>query len=65
MENKQVSLEEIHKILIYLKAKMQKMDQYIKDLEFARQVAESWESYDKGEFKSLPKEKFLKELDKW
>ncbi len=64
MQN-QISNEEIYKVLLELKAKMQNMDKYIEDLEFARQVAESWERYDKGEFKSLPKEKFLKELDKW
>ena len=33
MEQKQISNEEIFKVLLELKAKMNKMDQYIEDLE--------------------------------
>ena len=35
------------------------------DLEFARRTEEAWKRYDKGEFISLPKDKFLEELKKW
>lgn len=34
------------------------------DLEFARRTEEAWKSYKKGEFKSMPVDKFLKELEK-
>ena len=52
MEQKQASLNEIYKILVELKVKMQKMDQYIDDLEFARRTEEAWQEIDKGEYKS-------------
>ncbi len=35
------------------------------DLEFARRTEEALKRYDKGEFKSMSGEKFLKELEKW
>ena len=35
------------------------------DLEFARRTEEAWKRYEKGEFVSLPKDKFLEELKKW
>jgi len=41
MEQKQATMEEMHKILLYLKSKMQKMDQYIEDLEFARRTSKN------------------------
>ena len=60
MENKQVSLEEMHKILLYLKAKMQKMDQYLEDLEFARRTEEAWQEIDAGKYTSYKSpEEFL------
>jgi len=34
------------------------------DLEFARRTEEAWKKYELGEFKSLPVDKFLEELDK-
>ncbi len=34
------------------------------DLEFARRTEEAWKSYEKGEFISLPKGKFLEKLSK-
>ena len=36
-----------------------------KDLEFARRTEEAYKKYEKGEFISLPADKFLKELKKW
>ena len=35
------------------------------DLEFARRTEEALDRYKKGEFISLPQDKFLKELKKW
>ena len=34
------------------------------DLEFARRTEEAWKAHDRGEFKSLPADKFLEELEK-
>lgn len=34
------------------------------DLEFARRTEKAWKSYDKGEFKSMPVDDFLNELEK-
>ena len=33
------------------------------DIEFAKRTEEAWKSYDRGEFKSMPVDDFLKELD--
>jgi len=42
------------------------LDKQLKeDIEFAKRTEEAWKSYDKGEFKSMKTEDFLKELDKW
>ena len=35
------------------------------DLEFARRTEEAYKRYEKGEFISLPADKFLEELKKW
>ncbi len=35
-----------------------------KDLKFARRTEKAWKSYGRGEFKSLPADKFLQELEK-
>ncbi len=65
MEQQQISLNQVYAVLLELKAKMQKIDQYMEDLEFARRVAEAWERHDQGKFKSLPADKFLEQLKKW
>ncbi len=36
----------------------------IEDLEFAKRTEEAWKRYEKGEFVSMPADKFLKELSK-
>ncbi len=33
------------------------------ELEFARRTEEAWKSYDRGEFRSIPVNDFLKELE--
>ena len=35
------------------------------DLEFARRTEEAWERHDKGEFKRMEFEDFIKEMKKW
>ena len=41
------------------------LDENLKeDLEFARRTEEAWKSYEKGEFVSLPADKFLEKLYK-
>jgi len=35
------------------------------DLEFARKTEEAYKRHDRGEFKSMPVDKFLEELEKW
>jgi AbrB family looped-hinge helix DNA binding protein len=34
------------------------------DLEFAKRTEEAWKRYEKGEFKKLPMDEFLRELEK-
>ena len=35
------------------------------DVAFSKRIREAWERYDRGEFKSMPVDRFLKELEKW
>lgn len=35
------------------------------DLEFARRTEETYKRYEKGEFISMPADKFLEEMKKW
>ncbi len=45
---------------------MKKSNKKLKeDLEFARRTEEAYKRYEKGEFISMPFDKFLKELKKW
>ena len=65
MEQKQVSNEEIYKVLLELKTKMNKMDQYIEDLEFARRTEEAWQEIDAGKYTEYNSpEEFLLTLKK-
>ena len=46
--------------------KASEMDESLaEDLEFARRTEEAYKRYEKGEFISMPADKFLKELKKW
>ncbi len=46
--------------------KASEMDKSLaEDLEFARRTEEAYKRYEKGEFISMPADKFLKELKKW
>ncbi len=35
------------------------------DLEFARRTEEAWQKYEKGEFKTIEFDDFIKEIKKW
>lgn len=65
MQQNQISLNEIYKVLLELKAKMSKMDQYIEDLEFARRTEEAYHRHEAGDFKVKSSKEFLKELKQW
>lgn len=46
--------------------KASELDKQLKeDLEFARRTEESWKEYDKGKFKSMSFDEFMKELKRW
>ncbi len=65
MEQKQISLNQIYNVLLELKSKMQKMDQYLEDLEFARRTELAWKEIDEGKFTEYDSpEEFLKTFKK-
>jgi len=46
--------------------KASKMDkQLAEDLEFARRTEEAWKRHDRGEFKTMEFDEFIKEMKKW
>lgn len=46
--------------------KASKMDEQLKeDIEFARRTEEAWKEHEKGKFKTLEFDDFMKELKKW
>ena len=45
--------------------KKTKHNKKLEDLEFARRTEEAYKRYEKGEFTSLPMEKFIKKMKKW
>ena len=40
-------------------------EMFKEDLEFARRTEEAYKRHERGEFKSMPADKFLEELEKW
>jgi len=40
-------------------------ERFKEDLEFARRTEEAYKRHERGDFKSLPSDKFLEELEKW
>ena len=66
------NLNEGDKILIIrsndrlIMKKATKLDENLKkDLDFAKRTEEAWKSYERGEFKSMDSNDFLKELEEW
>ena len=64
-------IKEGEKIIIFreknsiIMRKASEMDKKLKeDLEFARRTEEAWKRYERGEFISMPADKFLEELSK-
>lgn len=49
---------------IILKKASKLSKNFEEDLEFARRTEEAWKAYEKGEFVSLPADKFLEKLSK-
>ncbi len=49
---------------IIIKKASKLKENLVDDLEFARRTEEAWKKYEKGEFVSMPADKFLKELSK-
>jgi AbrB family looped-hinge helix DNA binding protein len=50
----------------FIMKKADSLDKNFKeDLEFAHRTEEAWKRYEKGEFKEMKAEDFLKELEKW
>ncbi|MEK6909081.1 MAG: AbrB/MazE/SpoVT family DNA-binding domain-containing protein [Nanoarchaeota archaeon] len=46
--------------------KASKMDkQFAEDLEFAKRTEEAWKRHDRGEFKTMEFDEFIKEMKKW
>ncbi len=62
MEQKQVSLNEVYKVLLELKTKMQKMDSYIEDLEFARRTEQAWMEIEEKKGETYTIDEFRKRL---
>lgn len=40
-------------------------DQFKEDLEFARRTEEAWQRHDRGEFKQMEFDEFIKEMKRW
>jgi AbrB family looped-hinge helix DNA binding protein len=40
-------------------------EKFKEDLEFARRTEEAYKRHERGDFKSMPADKFLAELEKW
>lgn len=65
MSQDQISLNEVYQILLELKSKMQKIDKYIEDLEFAKRTEEAWKEIDEGKYTEYASsEEFLKTFKK-
>jgi AbrB family looped-hinge helix DNA binding protein len=40
-------------------------EKFKEDLEFARRTEEAYRRHERGDFKSMPADKFIEELEKW
>jgi len=40
-------------------------EKFKEDLEFAKRTEEAYKRHERGEFKSMPADKFIEELEKW
>jgi len=57
-----IDIRKMNEDLIALKLEVAKIRE---DLGFARDTEEAWEEIDEGKGITMPKEEFLKEIDKW
>ena len=58
----QITLEQINEKVNELNRKFEKLKE---DLEFSRRIRDAWNSYDRGEFKEMDFDDFIKEVKKW
>jgi len=68
MEQKQITLNDVYAKLIALEKSMKKLDkidQYLEDLEFARRTEEAYQRHEAGEFIEMDEKGFFEELEKW
>ena len=42
-----------------------KFEKLKEDIEFSRRIRDAWDSYDRGEFKEMEFDDFMKEIKKW
>jgi len=55
----------MYRVLLELKAKMNKMDQYIEDLEFARRTNEAYQRIEAGGGIEMEYDEFIEDMKKW
>jgi AbrB family looped-hinge helix DNA binding protein len=61
--DKLVIIKNDHQLIM---KKASELDENLKeDLEFAKRTEEAWKSYERGEFKSMDADDFLKEIERW
>ncbi|MFC1696961.1 AbrB/MazE/SpoVT family DNA-binding domain-containing protein [Nanoarchaeota archaeon] len=60
---KLILIQNKDQIIIKKASKME--EKFLEDLEFARRTRKAWESYERGEFKTMDADDFLKEMEKW
>ncbi len=58
----QITIEKMNKRINELNKKFEKLKE---DIEFSRRIRDAWDSYDRGEFKEMEFDDFMKEIKKW
>lgn len=62
----QITLENLQNQVIALQEQMNALQKFVQeDLEFARRTEEAWQEIEEGKCKTMSKEDFLEELEKW
>ena len=61
-----MNMAKMNEEIIALKQEMTRMKAIIEeDLEFARRTEEAWQEIDEGKCRTMSKEDFLNEMEKW
>ena len=61
--DKLIIIKNDHQLIMKKASKLDK--NFAEDIEFARRTEAAWKRYEKGEFKTMKAEDFLKEMEKW